>query len=255
MLGDGFDLLHRQWGLRGDPHIWSSVRDIVGSTPTPAARDEVRTAFVSAIAQVADIDIDDTDELHPHRTHLDHGGMSGGMVDVEWWRTKGVPLLVDRAWDRRPARDTDPDAVPDETDARPRNLRNRMVGVLVWLVVLAIPAGLVGGGSFLLYQRARGTRVDATVMSCDTSGGVVVGTSTYRTECVAEWEIDGRVVVGGFTGGNGAADVGRTVDATVRGDTAYSRSVALPLVLLSLGAPFLALPVLAFRSRRRDKGR
>jgi hypothetical protein len=57
-------------------------------------------------------------------------------------------------------------------------------------------------------------------------------------------------MIGGYNGGS-AADVGTTVDATVRGDTAYSRSLGLPLLLIALGLPFLALPVAAFRHRRR----
>jgi hypothetical protein len=77
------------------------------------------------------------------------------------------------------------------------------------------------------------------------------GASTYRTDCVAQWEIDGRVVVGGLDGGNGERDVGRTIDATVRGDTAYSRSIVLPVILVALGLPFLALPLLAVRRRLR----
>ena len=115
------------------------------------------------------------------------------------------------------------------------------MSVLVWLVILAIPGALIGGGAFLLYQRAAGTRVDATVIACDTSGGIVGGTSTTKTECTASWTIDGEVVIGPFTGGNGESDVGKTVDATVRDGTAYSRSLVLPILLLALGLPFLGL--------------
>ena len=25
LLGDGFDVVHRQWGLRGDPHVWRAA--------------------------------------------------------------------------------------------------------------------------------------------------------------------------------------------------------------------------------------
>ncbi|MEZ5296558.1 MAG: hypothetical protein R2697_09905 [Ilumatobacteraceae bacterium] len=251
VLGDAFDIHHRQWGLRADPHIWWAVRDLVGATPTPATRDEIRAAFVDSASQVADVDLDHTDDLRPYRAHLDQGGMSGGFVDVQWWRTKGIPLLVDRADDRRP-----PAPAATTTSATGGTAGNRVVGVLVWLVVLAIPAALVGGGVFLLYQAAWGTPVEATVLSCDTTGGVFGGASTYGTDCVAEWEIDGRLVVGGFNGGNGESDVGKTVDATVRGDTAYSRSIVLPIVLLVLGLPFLAVPFFAirraFRRRRQS---
>lgn len=125
--------------------------------------------------------------------------------------------------------------------------------VVVWAIVLAIPLALLGGGGFLLYQRAVGTRVEATVLECDTSGAIIRGGSTYRTDCIAEWTIDGSTVIGAFTGGNGESDVGKTVDATVRGDTAYSRSLALPLILLALGLPFLAIPYLAIRSKRTNR--
>ncbi|MGB5136346.1 MAG: hypothetical protein WBN89_14360 [Prochlorococcaceae cyanobacterium] len=83
------------------------------------------------------------------------------------------------------------------------------------------------------------------MLECNTSGAIIRGASTFHTNCIAQWEIGGWLVIGGFTGGNGESDVGSTVDATVRGHTAYSRSFILPVVLIALGLPFLALPVLA----------
>jgi hypothetical protein len=59
-------------------------------------------------------------------------------------------------------------------------------------------------------------------------------------------------VVGNFDGGDGAFDVGRTVDATVRGDTAYSRSLGLPIVLIALGLP---IPIVLLLARRRRRAR
>jgi hypothetical protein len=237
LLVDGFDVIHRQWGRRGDVHAWRAMRDLVATTTTPIDRAAIRAAYVDALGQVADVDLDRSDEQVVHRPHLDHGGMSGGSVDLVWWRTKGIPLLVDRAADRRPA------------TAR-RTAAKVIVDIAVWAIVLSIPTATLGGGAFLLYQRAVGTHVEATVLECDASGAVIRGASTYRTECIAEWTIDGRTVVGPFTGGNGESDVGTTVSATVRGDTAYSRSLGLPILLLALGLPFVALPFLAIRSRR-----
>jgi hypothetical protein len=127
----------------------------------------------------------------------------------------------------------------------------RLRGLAVWLVVLAIPLVTLGAGVFLLVQRTVGTPVQATVLECDTSGSIVRGTSTYRTDCIAEWTLNGETVVGPFTGGNGESDVGRTVDATVRGDLAYSRSLALPIMLIALGLPVLWLLLMSLRSRRR----
>jgi hypothetical protein len=42
-----------------------------------------------------------------------------------------------------------------------------------------------------------------------------------------------------YVAGNGESDVGKTLDATVRDGTVYSRSVVLPAILIGLGAPFL----------------
>ncbi len=105
VLEDGFDVLHRQWGLRGDPHAWSALRDLVGATPTPPERAAVRAAFVDGLRRVADVDLDTVEDAVVYRERLDHGGMSGGSLDMNWWRTKGIPLLVDRATGRRPVGD------------------------------------------------------------------------------------------------------------------------------------------------------
>ena len=136
---------------------------------------------------------------------------------------------------------------PPADAPRPGNI---LVTIGIWALLMAIPAALLGGGGWLLYQRAVGTWVEATVLGCDTRR---VGGS-YRTDCTAEWTDGGRTVVGVFVGGNGESDVGKTVSATVRGDTAYSRSLGLPVLLIVLGLPFLALPVLAIRGRRGGSG-
>lgn len=243
LLGDGFDVNHRQWGLRGDLYAWRAMRELVAATPTPNDRGVIRAAYVDALRRVADVDIDQPGERVVHRPHLDHGGMSGGSVDLEWWRSKGIPLLVERALQRRPP-------LPSATTPRPGG---PLIGLLVWTIVLAIPAALIGGGGFLLVQRGQGTRVEAKVLKCRTSGAILHGASTYRTACIAQWQIGGRLVIGGFTGGIGESDVGRSVDATVRGDTAYSRSLVLPVLLIAMGLPFLALPVLAIRTKVRRR--
>lgn len=59
--------------------------------------------------------------------------------------------------------------------------------------------------------------------------------------------------MGNYEVGNGQGDVGKTVEVTVRGDTAYSRSLGLPIILLVLGLPFLVLLVFAIRGAIRDR--
>jgi hypothetical protein len=238
VLADGFDVVHRQWGLRGDPHVWEALRTAVGGDPTPADPAEVQAAFSAGLRRVAGIDVESGDGQAVQRGEFAHGGMSSGMVDVGWWRDRGVPLLVQRAVQRRPAR----------LVARPSVIST----VLVWILVLAIPAACLGGGGWLLYQRAVGTPVRATVLSCETSANWSRYAPRATQSCVAQWSVDGRIVVGNFDGGDGASDVGRTVDATVRGDTAYSRSLGLPIVLIALGLP---IPIVLLLARRRRRAR
>lgn len=102
-LGDAFDVRHRQWGLRGDPHVWGALHEELSGEPTPADAAAVRQVFVDALRRVADVDPDGDVQGAVRREEFAHGGMSSGMVDVEWWRVKGLPLLVSRAADRRPA--------------------------------------------------------------------------------------------------------------------------------------------------------
>jgi hypothetical protein len=71
--------------------------------PTPGDPAQVRIAFVEGIVDVARVDVDTESAEHVRRPHLDHGGMSGGMVSVTWWRDQGVPLLVARALARLPS--------------------------------------------------------------------------------------------------------------------------------------------------------
>ena len=243
-LADAFDVRHRQWGLRGDPHVWSALRDETAATPTPYDHDGVRSELVDALRRVARVDLADDalpDDPVP-REEFAHGGMSSGMVDVGWWRTKGLPLLVARAKARRP-RPPEPAAevAPPREESEVPAPRQESLGmrVLVWLMILLIPTLFIGGGAYLLFQRFAGTEVQATVLACETTGNWSRYYNTTREECVAEWTIDGRTETGGFQAGNGSWDVGETVDATVRNGTAYSRSLVLPLIMLGVGLPFL----------------
>lgn len=93
-LVDGFDVVHRQSGLRGDPHVWDELRRRLRDTPTPG---DVRRAVLAAFAEITGVDLDDEGEAQVYRAELDHGGMSGGVVDLGWWRDKGLPLVVERA--------------------------------------------------------------------------------------------------------------------------------------------------------------
>ena len=113
------------------------------------------------------------------------------------------------------------------------------------------------GTTFFLDQSLRNgfSGIDATAFASATAAA----TSIVVGDLDKNGTLD--VVVGnGGTGGakiylnsgNGTSDVGKTVDATVRNGVAYSRSLALPIVLIVLGLPFLILPVNAITRRVRQ---
>jgi hypothetical protein len=122
------------------------------------------------------------------------------------------------------------------------------------LVVVALLAALacLGGGVFLIVQRETGTRAQALVTDCAVSG--------RATHCTGTWIVggdllggNGQVQVGSVEGAT-SSDVGNTIDVTVSGDTAYSRSLVLPIMLLVLGlllTPLTALALIPSRLARR----
>lgn len=124
-------------------------------------------------------------------------------------------------------------------------------------VVLVTALALVGAGVFLIVQRETGTRAKATVQDCASSGG----SRNHRTVCTGSWVVGGSLVGGGGhvvvgrIDGAVSSDVGKTIDVTASGDHAYTRSLALPVLLLVpgllVGAGGLALIRNARRTRRR----
>jgi hypothetical protein len=116
--------------------------------------------------------------------------------------------------------------------------RQRRLGAFALTCVVAVPLIFIGPGLWLLWQREHGTHVQATVTGCRTSSS---GRS-YAEYCTASWTAHGRVIVGDIEGTDGS-HVGDTIGATARGDTAYSTSLTLPLLLIGLGVPFVGLGV------------
>lgn len=96
-LADAFTTSPLQWGLRGDPHVWAAMRERLAGVPVPESADRARLTLAATFNEIVGIDLYSSSEETLHRPELDHGGMSGGMVDLRWWRATGIPLLVDRA--------------------------------------------------------------------------------------------------------------------------------------------------------------
>lgn len=117
------------------------------------------------------------------------------------------------------------------------------------LITIGMAAALLWPGIFFLVQRQTGTRASATVAECETTGA-----GRYEsTHCTGSWMVggsllDGGHVVVGSVNGADQSDVGKTIDVTLRGDEAYTRGLALPLLLIGLGLIPAAAAVLLARA-------
>lgn len=112
----------------------------------------------------------------------------------------------------------------------------RIIVNVLLTVIVVLPFVLIGAGGWLLWQRQTGEKVEAEVLTCDFD----IKYKTSSQHCTARWTEDGVEKIGPIQG-SGDQEVGKTVDATLRGDELYSRSLTLPLVLIGLALPLLFL--------------
>ena len=117
-----------------------------------------------------------------------------------------------------------------------RSGTNSLWTVLILILGFLVLAAMTAAGVFLLVQRQTGARAQATVDDC-----VASGAGRYRTvHCTGTWIVGGSLLEGGhvIVGTIDGVDedaVGKTIDVTLRGGTAYSRDLTLPLLLIGLG--------------------
>jgi hypothetical protein len=120
---------------------------------------------------------------------------------------------------------------------RPAGPVMRVIALVLLVGVVLLPFVLFGAGAWLLWEREAGTRVRVTVDDC-----LVQQTGrSYQENCTGTWTLHGHVVEGPVDGATSDQE-GQTIDATVRGGTAYSRSPAVAFILIGLSLPFFIVP-------------
>lgn len=83
-----------QWGLRGDPFLWSALHTAMRSRQAPSSPEGLKELLVTEIGALLGRPLDRDSIIHVER--FAHGGMSSGQISGEWWLEIGIPVLVDR---------------------------------------------------------------------------------------------------------------------------------------------------------------
>ncbi|MEU7601841.1 hypothetical protein [Streptomyces sp. NPDC041003] len=96
-MADLFDPEPKTWGLRGDPHVWRALRDHLSGTDVPESVDEVVRLLRAAFSKLVGIDLVGDLASSAYREQYAHGGMSSGVVSLDTWRERLMPLLAERA--------------------------------------------------------------------------------------------------------------------------------------------------------------
>lgn len=83
-----------QWGLRGDVYLWRDLGELFSEGELPKTVDQ----FESLLRERIRKQLDEGTPWHGnvYMERYAHGGMSSGMVCLDWWEKELVPLLKER---------------------------------------------------------------------------------------------------------------------------------------------------------------
>lgn len=84
----------RQWGLRGDRYLWAEMAKAFARVPLPESPDRLRRQFRGMYRALTGHSLLEDEPFYVER--FAKGGMSSGHICPEFWRERGVPLLVER---------------------------------------------------------------------------------------------------------------------------------------------------------------
>ncbi len=92
-----FDPEPARWGLRGDPFLWRAMSEQLAWTELPDTPEQAGRLLHAAFAELAGVDLVADAASSVYRERFAHGGMSSGMICLDTWRQKLMPLLIERA--------------------------------------------------------------------------------------------------------------------------------------------------------------
>jgi hypothetical protein len=87
----------RTWGLRGDPWLWRALRDQLADADIPPSPSEAAGLLHAAFRELAGTSLADNPAASVYLERYARGGMSSGMISLDTWRDKLIPMLAERA--------------------------------------------------------------------------------------------------------------------------------------------------------------
>ncbi len=92
-----FDPEPETWGLRGDPYLWRALRVHLAGKDIPPSAGELISLLHTAFRELAGVDLASDPASSVYREQYTHGGMSSGMISLDTWRERLMPMLAERA--------------------------------------------------------------------------------------------------------------------------------------------------------------
>jgi len=83
-----------RWGLRGDPYLWSEMKNILGELAYPNTEEDFIILLQQTFEQLTGKSIKELHSIFVER--YSHGGMSSGHVSPQFWIEEGFPMLRER---------------------------------------------------------------------------------------------------------------------------------------------------------------
>ena len=96
-VSDLFDPEPPTWGLRGDPYLWRALRAHLAGQGIPATSGELDGLLHEAFRELTRTDLASSPASSAYREQYACGGMSSGMISLDTWRQRLLPMLAERA--------------------------------------------------------------------------------------------------------------------------------------------------------------
>ena len=93
-LSELFRIQPHQWGLRGDPHLWTEMSVRFDLVRLPTSEAQLAALIEETFLLLTGHPISHPDPIFVER--YSHGGMSSGHVSPDFWRETALPLLCGR---------------------------------------------------------------------------------------------------------------------------------------------------------------